>query len=66
MNLTITISFSHQLSGWARATNINLQTEMNKKYLHSLPIVPIKVYENADKEKVSIIADSKGKAGIYR
>jgi hypothetical protein len=45
---------------------IAYQTKINKKSLHTLPVVPAMVYTNADLDKESIIKDNKGKAGIYR
>ena len=30
------------------------------------PVIPAKVYDNADTQKGSIIDDNRGKAGIYR
>ena len=38
---------------------------MNRKGLHTLPVVPIRVYENADIQKLEILKDNKGKSGIY-
>jgi hypothetical protein len=32
----------------------------------SSPIVPVKVYENADIQQDQILAENKGKAGIYK
>jgi hypothetical protein len=31
----------------------------------SSPVVPVKVYENADLQKLGILAENKGKSGIY-
>ena len=39
---------------------------MNRKGLHTFPVVPAMIYTNADLQKESIIKDNKGKAGIYR
>lgn len=32
----------------------------------AVPIVPIKIYKNADLDKPKIIKENKGKSGIYR
>jgi len=45
---------------------IDYQTKINKKSLHTLPVVPAMIYTNADLHKESVIKDNKGKAGIYR
>lgn len=42
-----------------------LQTKINRKGLHTLPIVPARVYENADIHKLEILKDNKGKPGVY-
>jgi group I intron endonuclease len=42
-----------------------LQNKINRKGLHTLPVVPIRVYENADIQKLEILKDNKGKSGIY-
>ena len=39
---------------------------MNRKGLHTFPVVPAMVYINADLHKKSIIEENRGKAGIYR
>lgn len=33
--------------------------------LHTLPVVPVKVYTNADLDKKSILNENKGRAGVY-
>lgn len=33
--------------------------------LHTLPVVPVKVYTNADLDKESILNENKGRAGVY-
>ena len=37
-----------------------------KSGLHTLPVVPVMIYTNADIQKQSITKDNKGKSGIYR
>lgn len=36
------------------------------KGLHTLPVVPVRVYTDAELQKKQILLDNKGKAGIYR
>lgn len=44
-----------------------LQTKFaGKSCLHTLPIVPVIKYPNAELQKKQILQDNKGKAGIYR
>jgi hypothetical protein len=37
-----------------------------RNYSTTVPIVPIKIYRNADTDKLQIIIENKGKAGVYR
>jgi len=37
-----------------------------RTYSTNSPVVPVKIYANADKEKLQIISENKGKAGVYR
>jgi hypothetical protein len=40
--------------------------KIHRRGLHTLPVVPVKIYTNADLQKKSIIKDNKEKAGVYR
>jgi hypothetical protein len=40
--------------------------KISRKGLHTLPVVPVMIYTNADLQKESIIKDNRGKGGIYR
>jgi hypothetical protein len=44
-----------------------LQNKINRKGLHTLPnpVVPVKVWDNSDKQKLEILEENKGKSGIY-
>jgi hypothetical protein len=43
-----------------------LQNKINRKGLHTLPVVPAIKYPNAELQKKQIMQDNKGKAGVYR
>jgi hypothetical protein len=40
---------------------------VNRKGFHTLPnpVVPVKVWDNSDKQKLEILVENKGKSGIY-
>ena len=44
-----------------------LQNKIYKKGLHTAnnPVVPVKVYANADIQKLEILNENRGKSGIY-
>jgi group I intron endonuclease len=39
---------------------------LRRTYSTNSPVVPVKIYANADKNKLQILKENKGKAGVYR
>jgi hypothetical protein len=42
-----------------------LLTKNSQRCLHTLP-VPVRVYSNADTEKIQIVEENRDRAGVYR
>jgi hypothetical protein len=40
--------------------------QTNRKGLHTLPVVPVMIYTNAETQKISILSENQGKSGVYR
>jgi group I intron endonuclease len=41
-------------------------TQTSRRGLHTLPVVPVVVYSNADVDKERVIKENKGRCGVYR
>jgi hypothetical protein len=45
---------------------LKISISISWKGLHTLPVVPVMIYTNADTDKVKFLADNLNKSGVYR
>jgi hypothetical protein len=55
------------LNKWFSDGETCFYLRINRKGFHTLPnpVVPVKVWDNPDKQKLEILRENKGKSGIY-